>query len=98
MVKNEVIEELAENRVVENMVHSMKASVGENPENIRELISDVYLIICEMDDDKIIELYAKGQLKFYISRIITNQLCSKTSPYYITWKKINKVDIDKLPL
>lgn len=51
-----------------------------------------------MDNAKINELYFKKQLRFWVTRIITNNIHSKTSPYYYTYKKAQRqsVSIDDI--
>lgn len=52
-----------------------------------DLKSEILLIILEYDKEKIIELYEKNQLKFFIIRIINNQYFSNSSPYFKKYKK-----------
>ena len=62
-----------------------------------DLIQDVALIILEKSPDFISELYDKKQLKYYIARVIMNNLFSTSSPYYCKYKKYqNTIDIYKL--
>ena len=62
-----------------------------------DLIQDIALIILEKPSDFILELYNKKQLKYYITRVIRNNLFSKTSPYYYKYKKYrNAIDICKI--
>lgn len=55
--------------------------------DIDDLEQEVYAILLEYDSDKIIEMYNKKQLKFFIIGIITRQYFSKTSPFYKKYKK-----------
>ena len=62
-----------------------------------DLIQDVALIILEKSPDFILELHEKGHLKYYIARVIMNNLFSTSSPYYCKYKKYqNTIDIYKL--
>lgn len=62
------------------------------PEHLQgDLRSEVMLILCEEDEEKIISLYQKGVLKFYTVRIILNLIQSNTSPFY---KKFRRHSID----
>lgn len=47
-----------------------------------ELRQDVFLTICEYDEQKIIDMHNKKCLKFFIVRIGINQFRSKTSKFY----------------
>lgn len=62
-----------------------------------DLIQDVALVVLEKPPEFISELYDKKQLKYYIVRVIMNNLFSTSSPYYCKYKKYkNTLDISKL--
>lgn len=62
-----------------------------------DLIQDIALIILEKSPNFILELHEKGHLKYYIARVIMNNLFSTSSPYYCKYKKYrNTIDIYKL--
>ena len=48
------------------------------------------MVLLEYNPDKIVEMYEKKQLKFFMVRIIQNQYNSKTSPFYRKYKKYYK--------
>ena len=67
-----------------------------DPDN-EDLIQDVALVVLEKPPEFISELYDKQQLKYYIARVIMNNLFSTSSPYYCKYKKNkNTLDISKL--
>lgn len=68
------------------MIRKMKASAGETECNLKDLAQDIYIVLMEKPASVILELYDKGELNYYLCGIITNQLVSKTSPYYKTYK------------
>ena len=86
-----IVDKLARNRVVEDMIKNM--NINDYPD---DLAQEIYLILLEYDKDKIEEMYNKNQINFFISRIITNQAFSKNSPFYLNYKKwdLNKEDLD----
>lgn len=54
-----------------------------NPANLQdELKAEVALILCEMEDEKLIGMANRNELKFYTVRIILNLIQSSTSPFY----------------
>ena len=64
-----------------------------------DLIQDVALVVLEKPPEFISELYDKNQLKYYIARVIMNNLFSASSPYYCKYKKHrNTLDISKLSI
>ena len=86
-----IVDKLARNRVVEDMIKNM--NINDYPD---DLAQEIYLILLEYDKEKIEEMYNKNQINFFISRIITNQAFSKNSPFYLNYKKwdFNKEDLD----
>ena len=94
MTSNQIINELAKNKVIEKLVANI--SPDDNPPDNRDLSQLIYLTLLEKPNSLIEDLYSKGELIFYVIRIITRNVYSTTSPYYRTIKKFkNKTtDID----
>lgn len=78
-----MLEELAKNKVVEELCKN----IGVNSNYIDDLVQEVYLIMLEYDQEKLKEIYEKGDIKFWLTRVITNQYCSNTSPFYKKFRK-----------
>ena len=55
-----------------------------------DLVQETYLILLEYDKDKLNEIEEKGDTKFFVSKVITNQINSKTSRFYYKYKKYYK--------
>jgi hypothetical protein len=52
------------------------------PRHLREdLKQEVILIICELSDEKLMQLHNDKALEFYTVRVLLNQIKSKTSPF-----------------
>lgn len=101
MTNAQIINEIANNGLVEEIIQGVSYSKFENPENIKDLTQDIYLQLLQMRTDKLNDLYFKNQLRYWIARIVVNSIHSKTSPYFYTYKKehmqsvnINDIDID----
>ena len=95
MSKTEIIQELADNNTLYEIVNNItKAPLTEDE---LDYIQDLYINLLEKDDKVIEELYENKQLKFYITRIILNNLRSVTSPYFYKYKKwtTKKQNIDE---
>ena len=94
MTSNQIINELAKNKVVEKLVANISPE-GDSPDT-SDLSQLIYLTLLEKPNSLIEDLYSKGELIFYVIRIITRNVYSTTSPYYRTIKKFkNKTtDID----
>lgn len=82
MTKNEVISIIAKERLVEEIVSNIAKS---SDELLNDLVQEIYLDLLEKDEDKIVKLYESNQIRFFITRIVINNLHSKNSPY---WCKI----------
>lgn len=53
------------------------------PEHLQDdLKGEVMLILCEMEEGKLMDLHYKGVLRFYTVRVILNLIQSSTSPFY----------------
>lgn len=83
MMLDRIIEELYREKVIRNIITNMNVFEGD----IDDLEQEVYTILLEYDADKIIEMYNRKQLKFFIVGIVTRQYFSKTSPFYKKYKK-----------
>lgn len=79
---NNIINELAKEKTVETLCTNM----GVEQAYLDDLVQEIYLILLEYDEDKLIKMYERKQLKFFIVRIIMNQYFSKNSPFYKKYK------------
>ena len=95
MDKYKIIDEISKDKIVEEIVYNI-GSKGD--EDLKDLIQDIYINLLEKEDSLIETLYNTNQLKFYIIRMVVNNIHSKNSPYYTKYKKdkINKVKIEEL--
>ena len=95
MNKQEIIQEISKDKIVEEIVYNI-GSKGD--EDLKDLIQDIYINLLEKEDSLIETLYNTNQLKYFIIRMVVNNIHSKNSPYYTKYKKdkINKVKIEEL--
>lgn len=94
MTKYEVIDIIAREHLVERIVNKLLSS-SKNPFDCPEdLIQDIYLLLLQKDDDLIVDLYERGELAYYLLRIVRNQLLSKNSPYYTKYIKFRAYSDD----
>lgn len=77
-----MVEKLAKEKVVEQIVSNIAKS---SDDLLNDLIQEIYLDLLQKDEDKIVKLYESGQLKYFITRMIINNLHSTNSPF---WCKI----------
>lgn len=83
----EIIEELARNKVVEEIVSNISKKSFPYTD---ELCQDIYLSLLEKSPELIIGLYERNELKFFITRMVHNNLFSKNSPFYMKYGRWNE--------
>lgn len=85
MTNEEVIACIAENDILKDIIRNI--GFTENKTNLQDLEQDIYLELLERDDDLLPNLYKANQLKYYLSRIVINNIRSKNSRYFYRYKK-----------
>lgn len=90
--RNEIIEELARCRVVEQMC--MRVAKAPLRNGIDDLAQMVYLALLTYDEAKIVAMYDNGELNFFVARIVMNQYNSRHSPFYRQQKEFRERLID----
>ena len=65
-----------------------------NSDALNDLSQEIYLDLLEKDEQKIVKLYEANQIRFFIVRMILNNLFSKNSPFYQTFKKNTNLTVD----
>ena len=73
---------IAKERLVEEIVSNIAKS---SDDLLNDLSQEIYLDLLTKDEDKIVKLYESNQIRFFITKIVINNLHSKNSPY---WCKI----------
>lgn len=97
MTKSDVLDIIAREHLVERVVNKLLSS-SKNPFDCPEdLIQEIYLLLLEKDEDLIVNLYNKGELGYYILKVVRNQLLSVNSKYYYTYIKFraNSDELEK---
>ena len=95
MTKSEIIGRLAKEKMVETIVSNIAKA---NSDILNDLSQNIYIDLLMKDEEKIVNLYETNQLRFFIVKMAKNNLFSKNSPFYKTFKKNANltVDIDDL--
>ena len=91
MTKNEVVNIIAKEKMVEQIVSNIAKS---SDDLLNDLVQEIYLDLLSKSEEKIVNLYETNQLRFFIVRMVTNNLFSKNSPYYQTFKKNANLTVD----
>ena len=91
MDQREIVEQIAKNHIVEDIINKVGANCKENPTDLQDLIQDTYIDLLTKPYEKIAPLRDLKVARFYIARLVVNSICSKTSRYYYIYKKKSKV-------
>lgn len=87
MTKNEVIGKLAKERIVETIVSNIAKS---SDDLLNDLVQEIYLDLLQKDEDKIIKLYESNQMRYFITRMVINNIHSTNSPYWCKYKRFTQ--------
>ena len=85
MTKEEVVERIAREGWIEECIKTVSGGVWRSEYN--DLVQDVLIEL--LNQSKVVDLYKKGQLKFYIMRIVRNNLQSCTSRFYYRYRRFS---------
>lgn len=88
METGKIIEELAREHTVEDIVRNIG---GKKDEDLKDLVQDIYLDLLRKDAALLNSLKEKGELKFFITKMAKNNICSKNSPFYKNYKRHNEL-------
>jgi hypothetical protein len=81
MVKNEILTQYWTSKEVNDAFEKMQ------PEELRyDLKAEVFLVLCEMNEEKLIGMFERNELKFYIVRIMLNMIKSDRSTFYKNYR------------
>lgn len=92
MTKSEVVNIIAKERMVETAIANIAKTNSDD--TLKDLSQNIYVDLLSKDEEKIVNLYETNQLRFFIVRMITNNLFSKNSPYYQTFRKNANLTVD----
>lgn len=90
MDKNEILAEYWTLKEVNDAFAKMQ------PEELQyDLKAEVFLVLCEMNEDKLVGMFERNELKFYIVRIMLNMIKSDRSTFYKNYRNYSEfVDQD----
>lgn len=71
----------------EGLINEIAENLGVSETEWDDFLQEIYLIILQYNKEKIIGMYERGELKYWLIRVCINQYCSKNSPFYKKYKK-----------
>ena len=81
MSRDEILSEFWESKSVNEAFEKMQ------PVELQaDLKAEVFLILCEMDESKLIGLYERNELKYYMVRIMLNMIKSDRSSFFKNYR------------
>lgn len=81
--RQQIISELYESKDINSAIGKM------NPVDLQdELKQEVFLVLCEMPEDRLFQMYADGYLKYFIVRTILNMAKSTSSNFYRKFRRV----------
>ena len=82
---------IAKERMVEQICSNIAKT---NSDILNDLSQNIYIDLLLKDEEKIVNLYETNQLRFFIVKMAKNNLFSKNSPFYKTFKKNANLTVD----
>ena len=61
-------------------------------EDYKDLEQDIYMELLEKPENVLESIYNRGQISYYLTRIVMNNIKSKTSRFYYKYKKNKRVE------
>lgn len=82
-----IVDEIARNGILDRIVNNItdNGKVAKDESSLDDLKQDIYISL--LLDSKLPNIYKEGHIKFYITRIVMNNICSSSSPYYRIYLK-----------
>jgi hypothetical protein len=81
--KNQIIQDLYLSEDIRNAISKMQ------PYELQEdLLQEVFLVLCEINEEKIIDMYQNGYLKYFTVRTILNMAKSNRSEFYMKFRRL----------
>ena len=85
MSTREVVELVAKEGWVEECIRTVSGGVWRS--EYSDLAQDILIEL--LNQSKVIDLYKRGQLKFYIMRVVRNNIQSATSRFYYRYRRFS---------
>lgn len=77
---NTIVELIANQHLVEDIISNVVKD--SNKECYKDLANDIYLELLEKPENILLCIYERNQIQYYLTRIVLNNVNSKTSRFY----------------
>ena len=85
MTVREVVEEIARSKLIQECILIVRGGVWRSEYD--DLVQDVLIEL--LNQEKIVGLYLKGELKYYVVRVVRNNLQSCTSRFFYRYRRFS---------
>lgn len=85
MNASDIIAKIAKDKTLDTIIH--KIAKNNTDEDLNDLSQDLLETLLLKDPDYIEELYEKGQMNFFLTRLVINNINSRTSRFYYKYRK-----------
>lgn len=95
--KYKIVEEIYTNGWLKELCINM----GVTDEDMDDLLQELVIILLQYNTEKLLGIFDRNELKFWVCKIIANQYHSKNSPYFKKYKKYyqlidgNDINVDE---
>lgn len=80
------VEEIAKKGILTAIIQIVGTKNGDEQDDLADLEQDILLDLL-LNKKEFIEKIDEQQLKYYLTRIVTNNICSTTSKYHYKYRK-----------
>ena len=80
-----VVEYIAQSKLIQECILVVTGGVWRSEYD--DLVQDILIEL--LNQTKIVDLYEKGQLKFYVMRIVRNNIQSNTSRFFYRYRRFS---------
>ena len=85
MTKEKVVEEIARTKLIQECIKVVTGGVWRSEYD--DLVQDI--LIEMLNQTKIVDLYEKNQLRYYVMRIVRNNIQSNTSRFFYRYRRFS---------
>lgn len=85
MNREQIITEIYNSKELKEVINKM------NPQSLRDdLLSEVMLVVCQLDEERLFKMHNEGYLKYYVIRTILNMIRSNDSSFHAKFRQIKE--------
>lgn len=86
-----VVELIVKDKILDQIINNIAKDAKD--EDLNDLKQDIYLELLEKNEDWLYGIYERGQMNYYLTRIVLNNINSKTSPFYYRYRKYKRQEV-----